>query len=240
MKRTIILVAALAALSGCEHYPTMAELEAEERQLLRQIAEEDRRMEPRAAPPVEHGMPANTSSEIRDRIKAREGQKSPATAPIASKWGAGWESFGDWHVKALHDDMDIVTHVRLFTEFTLSEKPSPYVASIKKDLAFGLSIFGGSLVTTSHSLNLGGRDYWPYCDNDLSSASIDGGRAVQVATIPAGGSCNRVDANGPLISQFKAGQSAKLRVSSDNGVISLKGFSAAWDRARQLSQRPHE
>lgn len=235
--RLIMAFIVLAALAGCEHYPTMAELEAEERQLLRQIAEEDRRTAPQAAPTVEHGVPANTASAIHDRIKAPETQKSPAPASIAPKWGAGWERFGDWYVKALHDDMDLVTHVRLFTEFTLSERPSHYVTPIKKDLAFGLSIFGGSLVTTSHSMSLGGRDYWPYCDNDLSSASIDGGRVIQVATIPAGGSCNRVDANGPLISQFKAGQSAKLRIGSDNGVISLNGFSAAWDRARQLSQR---
>lgn len=204
--RLIMAFIVLTALAGCEHYPTMAELEAEEKELLRQIAEEERQAAPRVAAPVEHGIPTNTASKIRDRVKVPEAQKSPAPAPIASKWGAGWESFGDWHVKALHDDMDLVTHVRLFTEFTLSERPSPYVASIKKDLAFGLSIFGGSLVTTSHSMNLGGRDYWPYCDNDLSSASIDGGRVIQVATIPAGGSCSRVDAGGALISQFKAGQ----------------------------------
>jgi hypothetical protein len=48
------------------------------------------------------------------------------------------------------------------------------------------------------------------------------------------GSCNSLEKNGVVIRKFITGSQAKVRMHYDDGMISLKGFGAAWDRAMQL------
>jgi len=160
----------------------------------------------------------------------------PSPPKPASKWGEGWEVYGDWYVKALHDEMDTVTHVRLFTEFTVIKKEPPYINIDLKDPNFGFEVYGGTLVIPSPSMFLGGKGYWPFCENDLSSVSVDGAKAVRLAVIEHGGACASVAKNGAAISQFLRGKKAKMRIDIDDGTISLVGFSKAWSRAMQLSR----
>ncbi|MES2817901.1 MAG: hypothetical protein V4812_02825 [Pseudomonadota bacterium] len=165
-----------------------------------------------------------------------------ASKSIQSKWGSGWESFGDWHVKALHDDMDTVTHVRLFTDYTAIEKLSIYGVVYPEDQAFGFEIFDNSLVVLSPTFELGGKGYRPYCENDMSSVSVDGSKAIRLTPVDHTDSssvdnpaiCNSVDMDGAAIAKFLVGRQAKIRLHYDDGFISLNGFKAAWSRALQL------
>lgn len=151
-----------------------------------------------------------------------------------SKWGPGWERFGDWYVKALHDEMDTVTDVRLFTAFNYT--PSPGIKPWQDDFNLGFEIFGGSVVALSPSSGFLGDGYWPHCDYDLSSVSVDGAKAVRLTPVDMPGSCNKVDRNGEAIQQLKQGKKARIRLGYMDGTISLSGFSAAWARAIQLSK----
>lgn len=147
-----------------------------------------------------------------------------------------WESFGDWRVKALHDDMDTVTQVAVRTDFKDTPKPgSPFAP--KTDLTIGFVIFGGRLVTLSPSVGFVGEMYWPSCDYDLSSVSVDGKKVVRLTTVDDPGSCNNVAKNGDALRQMMNGSAARMRVGYTDGTVSLKGFKEAWARALKLSYR---
>lgn len=247
MKYLIAVAAFLIVLTGCTHQPsTQMQLDSEHREALRQLMA-DEPANPQELDSSGFDYALNPSATLVDASKLKlesaaaehvvSVKPAPSTKnpkPVVSNWGEGWEQHGDWFVKALHDDMDLVTQVKMSTSFE-SDKHPAYRAS--DDMKFGFTVFNGRLVVQSHSLSLGGRDYWPFCENNLASASVDGGRAIQIATVSGGGRCNQVDPDGILISQFRAGQAARLRVHYDDGAISLKGFTAAWNRARQLSGR---
>lgn len=147
-----------------------------------------------------------------------------------------WESFGDWRVKALHDDMDTVTQVAIRTDFQDTPKPeSPF--GPKTDLSIGFTIFGGRLVTLSPSVGFVGEMYWPSCDYDLSSVSVDGKKAVRLTPVDDPGSCNNVAKNGEALRQMMSGKTARMRVGYTDGIVSLKGFKEAWAKALKLSRR---
>ncbi|HAG77582.1 MAG: hypothetical protein CMK74_19635 [Pseudomonadales bacterium] len=178
-----------------------------------------------------------TYAEIRRRENGttNAGPTPQASPPNpSSKWGEGWEVYGDWYVKALHDEMDTVTRVRLFTPFDEIEDYPSYGVVNPKDQTFGLEVFGGSFVTLSPSMYLGGKMYWPFCESDFSSVSVDGSKAVRMTPVENPGSCNSLEKNGVVIRKFITGSQAKVRMHYDDGMISLKGFGAAWDRAMQL------
>lgn len=149
---------------------------------------------------------------------------------------AGWEQFGDWYVKALHDDMDTVTQVRMFTTFQYTSSGSGSNFFLQKDFNLGFMLFGGEVVTLSPSAGFLGQGYWPYCDYDLSSVSVDEAKAVRLTTVDSPGSCNLVDKNGTAVMQLKKGKEARVRMGSMNGVISLDGFSKAWSRALNIGK----
>lgn len=147
-----------------------------------------------------------------------------------------WESFGDWRVKVLHDDMDTVTQVAIRTDFQDTPKPgSPF--GPKTDLSIGFTIFGGRLVTLSPSVGFVGEMYWPSCDYDLSSVSVDGKKAVRLTPVDDPGSCNNVARNGEALRQMMSGKTARMRVGYTDGIVSLKGFKEAWAKALKLSRR---
>lgn len=147
-----------------------------------------------------------------------------------------WEPFGDWKVRAVHDDMDTVTQVVVTTDFTDTPKPgSPFAP--KTDLTIGFIIFGGRLVILSPSVGFVGEMYWPSCDHDLSSVSVDGKKAIRLTPVEDPGSCNNVAKNGEAIRQMMNGKAARMRVGYTDGTVSLKGFKEAWARALKLSRR---
>lgn len=140
-----------------------------------------------------------------------------------------WETFGDWKVKALHDEMDTVSQVTLLTNFIDDKRPA--------DLRIGFNIFGGQLVTLSTSVGFLGDAYWPNCDFNLSSVSVDGKKAVRLTALDEAGECDRVAKNGEAMKQLKNGSAARVRLGYNNGKISLNGFKQAWARALELSKR---
>lgn len=161
------------------------------------------------------------------------------TVLISPSVGASeWERFGDWQVKALHDEMDTTTRVRLFTEFHESDEDRYKRVNFEEEKKrnIGFEIFGGHVVTLSPSYGFIARGYWPFCEMDASTVSVDGSKAIRVSTVGAAGECARVTRNGELIRQFKAGSSARMRIGREDGSVSLKGFAAAWDRALQLGK----
>jgi hypothetical protein len=143
--------------------------------------------------------------------------------------GADWETFGDWQVKPLHDQMDTVTHVVLLTPF-VDDKGKP-------DLRMGFDLFGGRLLTLSTSVGFIGDNYWPECDFNMSTVSVDGGKAVRLTPNDEAGECSRAATSGGAIKQMLSGRTAKVRLGYNNGRISLNGFKQAWARAKALSKR---
>jgi hypothetical protein len=150
-------------------------------------------------------------------------------AATTAAQGAEWESFGDWQVKAMHDQMDTVTHVALMTSFADDKG--------KHDLRVGFDMFGRHLVTLITSVGFIGDSYWPECDFNLSSVSVDGRKAVWLTPESDPGECNRVSKNGDAIKQLLNGKNAKLRLGHNDGRVSLTGFKQAWARALSLSRR---
>jgi hypothetical protein len=153
----------------------------------------------------------------------------------ANSYADDWESFGDWRVKVFHDDMDTVTQIGVRTDFKDTPKPgSPFPP--KTDLTIGFTIFGGRLVTLSPSVGFLGDMYWPSCDYDLSSVSVDGNKAIPLTPVEDPGSCNKVAKNGEALRQMMSGNVARMRVGYTNGTVSLKGFKEAWKKALKLSR----
>ena len=147
------------------------------------------------------------------------------------------EIFEDWELIVMHDEMSPTSRIEIRTKFTpIPKQDFAYQYYKDKEYYVGFEIFGGSLITLSYTLNLGGKHFWPYCEYNNSSFSVDGAKAQYIATIEEPGDCNSISTNGSVIKAFKAGSQAKLRLGYNDGFISLKGFSEAWARARQLSR----
>ena len=249
--RVIVAVGMAVVLAGCaggnQSHSELSD-EARKKALDELLADSDQ--EPRPEPAhvagssssdykIDPDVLAKNYAEIQRRASA--GTTSTARQPVkekpaASKWGEGWEQYGDWYVKALHDDMDTVTHVRMFTAFNYTPSTPGTRLPWQDDFNLGFEIFGGSVVTLSPSAGFLGKGYWPHCDYDLSSASVNGAKAVRLTPVDMPGSCNAVDRNGEAIQQFKVGSQARIRMGYMDGKISLAGFSAAWARAMQLSK----
>lgn len=139
------------------------------------------------------------------------------------------EYFGDWEVAALHDEMDTVTRVSLMTRFVSDKNPA--------NDRLGFTIFGGSVITLNTSVGFIGDPYWPSCDFELGSISVNGKKAVLLTALDEPGECSHVEKNGTVIKQLKSGGSARVRLGLNNGTISLNGFDKAWARALRLSKR---
>lgn len=144
-----------------------------------------------------------------------------------------FETIGHWRVTAVHHEMDAVSHVILRTTFASTERAA--IEGQNVEGFFGFRIFGGSLMTLDAPSSIG-RNYWPHCDLNLSTYSISGSSPQLIATRRRGGSCNAIPMDGELIKAFQTGDVARVRVHRQNGYISLHGFAAAWERARELAQ----
>ena len=149
------------------------------------------------------------------------------SAVTAAPTGPAWETYGDWQVAAVNDDMDPVSHVVLRTVF----KPDPTEVR-QGDYYFGFRVFDGSLIIIDVDHALGGKNYWPSCTFDSSSYRIDKGPVGYLATVDGSGSCESVSIS--IVRRFQAGSVAKLRLNYTTGTVSLKGFSSAWRRSLQL------
>lgn len=149
----------------------------------------------------------------------------------------GWENFGEWHVKAIHGDMDLVTHVRLFTRFFYS--PSNPVSRLpgQDSMSFGFEIFGDEVVVLSPGAGFLGRGSWPYCDYDLSSLSVDDSKAVALTPVASPGSCRAVALNGEAVQKMLAGNTARVKLGGMEGTFFLDGFKEAWVKARELGKK---
>lgn len=152
------------------------------------------------------------------------------TPASAQRGGPEWETFGDWKVAKVSDEMDPVSHVVLRTTFT---PDAGEVFSGPYD--FGFRIFGRSLITLDVDLEMAGKNFWPHCDFESSSYSVDGSSPEFIATVDDPGNCDDVSMS--VINRFKAGSEARLKLRYTTGSISLKGFTAAWNRFRQLSHQ---
>lgn len=85
-------------------------------------------------------------------------------------------------------------------------------------------------------VNLGVDEFWPECDFDNASYSVDGSKAKYIATLENPGDCDTVPMNGELIKKFKTGRTARLRIDYVDGDVSLNGFPAAWARAIKIAR----
>lgn len=141
-----------------------------------------------------------------------------------------WETFGDWQVAAVHDDMDPTSHVILRTTMQVEGERS----YLRPTYEIGFRVFGGILIALDPDIQMPGRNSWPSCDFDLSSYRLDGQPVRYLADVDDGGSCNHVSQS--VIRDFMRGRAARLRLNGVDGSISLRGFSAAWNRARQLAR----
>lgn len=159
--------------------------------------------------------------------------KEPSSL-VSGKSYPGWERFGDWHVKEISDDMDAVTHVRLFTK--LNNTSSRFGAALPADLSFGFEVFDGKLVTLSTGLEFPAKNYWAFCELDQSTISIDDSKAVVLNARRIPGSCDSVDGDGPVMRSLRMGQQARVRMAGVDGKISLVGFNDAWGRAMTLAK----
>lgn len=149
-----------------------------------------------------------------------------------------WEQFGEWEVKPVHGEMDPYTSIIIRTKFNeIIDPANPPLSHKPEELVFGFKVFGGKLMSVYTMLNFGGRDYWPDCDYNSASFRVDNSKPHYISTIDNPGGCDRVAMNGKTVSMFKSGKSAKLKVYYRTGEISLNGFSAAYNRALQLSRR---
>lgn len=155
-------------------------------------------------------------------------QVEASSAPAATY--PGWEDFGDWHVKLISDSMSATTHVKLFTRFNYEG------SSQSASRSFGLEVFGDEVVTLSPDPDFIRKGSWPYCDLNSSMISVDGSKAVPLMPISNPGSCNTIPLNGGPIQKLLAGNSAKARIGSMDGTISLNGFKEAWEKARSLAK----
>lgn len=163
-------------------------------------------------------------------------QRQVSEPVVATPAYPGWDNFGEWHVKALHGHMDLVTRVRLFTTFYYSpSNPAPQISG-QGSLSFGFEIYGDSLVVISPISAFSSRAGWPYCDYDLSSLSVDDSKVIALTTVSTPGSCRSVAVDGEAVQQMLAGTSARVKLGSTEGTFYLDGFKEAWTKARELGK----
>ncbi len=138
---------------------------------------------------------------------------------------ADWETYGEWQVRAVQDDMSPSSQIVIRTTVENESGDS---------FQYGFEVFGRSLVTQYVSYDFYAKNYWPHCDLDYSTYKIDEmGKPQYIATIDDGGSCDNVSLR--VIRQFQNGQTARIKLKYTTGTISLKGFSAAWRRLQALA-----
>lgn len=138
---------------------------------------------------------------------------------------ADWETFGDWQVRAVQDDMSPVSQIVIRTTVK-SEDGSSF--------EYGFTVFGRSLVTQNVTYDFGAKNFWPYCELEYSTYKVDGmSKPEYIATIDDGGSYDNVSLQ--VIRQFQRGQTGKVKIKYKTGTISLIGFSAAWKRLQALA-----
>lgn len=147
-----------------------------------------------------------------------------ATGPV-------WESFGDWQVSKISDAMDPVTKVLIRTKFEHTSRPASGDGYV-----IGFRVIGRSTMKLYTMVNLGVDEFWPECDFDNSSYSVDGSKAKYMAIVENPGDCDTVPMNGELIKKFKSGRTARLRIDGVDGDVSLNGFPAAWARAMKIAR----
>jgi hypothetical protein len=138
------------------------------------------------------------------------------------------ERFGDWSVEKVNGEMDPTTEVVITTHFSMIA--ADRIASRE----FGFRIFGGSLIGFEIDNLIDGKDYWPYCDFDLSSFKVDSAKVRYFSTRDMGGQCDQILPD--FVQAWSAGNEAKLKLNDTVGTVSLKGFSAAWKRAIALGR----
>ncbi|MCE7762978.1 hypothetical protein GQL56_10030 [Pseudomonas putida] len=158
------------------------------------------------------------------------------SAAASASYAEDGERYGDWQVRAVHDEMDTVSQVILMTTFKEIPKPGRGFSS-SGELRIGFRILGGTLVSLKTSIGFLGDAYWPRCDYDMSSVSVDGKKAVRLTPQHFPGGCNHVAMRGQAITQMVSGNNARMRIGLTDGEVSLKGFNQAWAKARQLSKR---
>jgi len=145
--------------------------------------------------------------------------------------GPDWEYFGDWKVVKISDAMDPVTQVLIRTNFVRTSR------SISgESYVIGFRITGRSTMELDTMVNLGVDAFWPECDFNNASYSVDGSKAKYIATVESPGDCDTVPMNGELIKKFKSGRTARLRIDGVDGEVSLNGFPAAWTRAMKIAR----
>lgn len=162
-------------------------------------------------------------------------QTAPAAGQV-EEIPAGFEVFGEWRVKALHDEMDTETRVYIYTTFHHTPRSPNITWANQYHIRFGMEIVNNSYIVLSPSVPFAGEGYWPQCDYDRISTSVDGAKAIRIATIDDPGFCNSVSKNGEAIRQFKNGTQAKIRMGHMDGTISLNGFKKAWARVAELGK----
>ena len=137
-------------------------------------------------------------------------------------WGPTLE-FGDWEAVVITDDFEnekrpIMTG-NVFEEDG-SEKLGRFTISRFKQLSTGIhaevsiyiSFFSGA---------------WPECDYEQTKYKIDEGKSLQFPKI--GHTCETLILNPQLIKEMKKGNVLKIKVKNQVGIISLKGFTKAWE-----------
>lgn len=171
---------------------------------------------------VPHGDPRGYSS-------------SQSAAPVQrARSFPGWEQYGDWHVKAIHGEMDTLTIVKLFTPFRSDPAPGSTLLR-EENFSIGFILIGGNLLSFSPQLGgLEGSGTWPRCEYDASAVSVDGAGAVPLLEVRSYGYCRSVDISGRAMTALLSGKNAKVRVRFSEGTISLNGFAEAWHRAQML------
>lgn len=137
----------------------------------------------------------------------------------------------NWTVTLRSDDMDVDKYATL-------EAPLYEPGGIAGKLTINVWN-GGSIIT--HSSTPGGRSWWPWCETNLDRISVDNGPVQYLAAIERGGDCDRIAHNGRAVSAMKRGSTAKIRVNREYGTtdysLNLTGFTAAYNRAVQLTRR---
>ena len=163
-------------------------------------------------------------------------QQQATDQAIATPAYPGWHNFDDWHVKALHGHMDLVSRVRLFTTFYYSPS-NPVPAIPGQHLSFGFEIFGDSLVVLNSISPFDNRAGWPYCDYDLSSLSVDESKVIALTSIANPGGCKSVALDGEAVKQMLGGKTARVKLGRTEGTFFLDGFKEAWAKARELGKK---
>lgn len=149
-----------------------------------------------------------------------------------SKSYPGWQNYGDWHVQRVSGDLSATSSVKLFT--VVNNSSNKYLYSANE--IFGLEILDGELVVVSPPLGFAGKSYWPFCDLNASTVSVDGDKAFVLNDKKVAGVCDSVDPSGVGFNTVLSGKKARVRFGRVDGDISLDGFKEAWDEGLKLAK----